>query len=118
MNILLIDDHAMLREALKFYLPELDSSIAVTTAGDDDTGPNTIGSGDPDVPTDLCLRPNRTRAGSTIEIDFPPTNGSPEVTVYDLSGRAVEIIDNVEMTALRATAEWTPGEHLSPTQSQ
>ncbi len=33
MNILLIDDHAMLREALKFYLPELDSSIAVTTAG-------------------------------------------------------------------------------------
>ena len=33
MNILLIDDHAMLREALKFYLPELDSAIAVTTAG-------------------------------------------------------------------------------------
>jgi DNA-binding NarL/FixJ family response regulator len=33
MNILLIDDHAMLREALKFYLPELDSTIAVTTAG-------------------------------------------------------------------------------------
>lgn len=33
MNILLIDDHAMLREALKFYLPHLDPSIAVTTAG-------------------------------------------------------------------------------------
>ncbi len=33
MNILLIDDHAMLREALKYYLPELDSSVAVTTAG-------------------------------------------------------------------------------------
>jgi DNA-binding NarL/FixJ family response regulator len=33
MNILLIDDHAMLREALKFYLPELDSSIVVATAG-------------------------------------------------------------------------------------
>lgn len=33
MDILLIDDHAMLREALKFYLPELDPAIAVTTAG-------------------------------------------------------------------------------------
>ena len=33
MNILLIDDHAMLREALQFYLPELDSTIAVATAG-------------------------------------------------------------------------------------
>jgi len=33
MNILLIDDHAMVREALRFYLPELDSSVAVTTAG-------------------------------------------------------------------------------------
>ncbi len=33
MNILLIDDHAMLREALKFYLPELDSTISVAIAG-------------------------------------------------------------------------------------
>ncbi len=33
MNILLIDDHAMVREALKFYLPILDSAVAVTTAG-------------------------------------------------------------------------------------
>lgn len=30
LNILLADDHAMVREALKFYLEELDSSVAVT----------------------------------------------------------------------------------------
>ena len=33
MNILLIDDHAMVCEALKYYLRELDSSVVVTTAG-------------------------------------------------------------------------------------
>ncbi len=33
MNILLIDDHVMVREALRYYLRELDSSVVVTTAG-------------------------------------------------------------------------------------
>lgn len=33
MNILLIDDHVMVLEALKYYLRELDPSVAVTTAG-------------------------------------------------------------------------------------
>ena len=33
MDILLIDDHAMVRQALKFYLHELDPSVTVTTAG-------------------------------------------------------------------------------------
>ncbi len=33
MNILLIDDHVMVREALRYYLCELDSSVVVTTAG-------------------------------------------------------------------------------------
>jgi DNA-binding NarL/FixJ family response regulator len=33
MNILLIDDHTMVRQALKFYLQELDPSVTVTAAG-------------------------------------------------------------------------------------
>ena len=33
MDILLIDDHAMVRQALQFYLHELDPSVTVTAAG-------------------------------------------------------------------------------------
>ena len=33
MNILLIDDHVMVREALSFYLRELEPSVAVTSVG-------------------------------------------------------------------------------------